>query len=128
VKAKLSEITGGKGIEQTLTEVVRDFPYPFPSVPPAGIGFWLGNLPFSQILEADGACETFISEGRWPDLSSVIGEQIRVRLEGVLALCRIDALNAIQEMAFSDALRTLLVDFWHRKGIEWAEAVFNKQG
>ena len=123
-----STTAGEAGIEQTLSEIVGDFPYGLPGVPRAQIARWLGALPFVQILEADAACEAFISERRWPELSRSLGEQIRVRLEGVLELCGMDALTSMDNMPLDEALRLLLVDFWHRKGVEWAEAVFKDGG
>jgi hypothetical protein len=98
-----------------------------PTIPRSQIADWIGRLPFSQILEADTVCEAFISTRSWSDMNPSIGEQIRVRLEGVLALCRFGALQSLDGMSEEEALRTLLIDFWHRKGIEWTEAVFNEQ-
>ena len=117
----------GIAIEEMFEQIVRDFPYGFLEVSRNQIASWIGCLPFSQVLEADMACEAFISERRWPDMTRCIGEQIRVRLESVLALCKLGAVQSLEGMPEDEALQTLLIDFWHRKAIEWAEAVFGNQ-
>ncbi len=127
VKAESHSRREGKAIEVILSEVVRAFPYRLPAIPRAQIGRWIGRLLFSQVLEADAACETFISNRRWPELEAGIGEQIRVRLEGVLALCRVGAIETLDDLTENEALRTLLVDFWHRNGIDWADVIFTDQ-
>jgi len=109
-------------VQQTLLQALGRFPAPL--LPRNEIALWIANLPFREIQLADEACEQFVQDLCWPDLPASVAAQIHVRLESALALCRAGALDMISRMPEEEAIETLLVEFWHRKGIEWTRAVY----
>jgi hypothetical protein len=111
-------------VGDALEAAIEQFATAEPPVQRDQIPAWVARLPFEEIQLADEACERFAFDLCWPRLSPAVAAQIRVRLEGALALFRAGGLSMMKNMPAAEAVATLLVTFWHRKGIEWTQAIY----
>jgi len=90
---------------------------------PSEIVRWTRGLPFHEVRAADAAAERFADTRAWPAMSNNVLAQMHLRVEAATDLCR--GMLQLQKppMPFpeGEALRSLLVHYWHSKGPEWVE-------
>ena len=98
-------------------------PQAMASVLPSEIVRWTRGLPFADVRAADAAAERFADTRQWPAMSNDVLAQMHLRLEAAIDLCR--GMLQLQKppMPFppNEALRSLLVHYWHSRGPEWVE-------
>ena len=105
-----------------ILEAARDaLPQAQAPVMPSEITQWTRQLPFSDIRRANVACERFADTRQWPVMTNEVLAQMHLRVEAAIDLCR--GMLRLQKppMPFppDEALRSLLVHYWHNHGPEW---------
>ncbi len=105
-----------------LESASRTLPPATPPVEASQIPAWVESLPLREMQQADRVCEQFASTRQWPAVPSVIAAQIHLRLAAATDLCRMamEQRQRTTPLPDQDALRLLLVDFWHGQGADWA--------
>ena len=104
-----------------LQSASRALPKAQAPVSPAEIAKWIKHLPFFELQAGDTACEQYVATKQWPQMDNAVLAQVHLRMEAAMELCQsMMSQKHHPEVSAEDALKLLLIEYWHGQGPQWA--------